>query len=102
MKAEERHAKMSEAVLQIGKLTTACSQAGLDQDDMMLILQTATSLMCEMNDVPIEWYIKFLYVVHKKRLVPGYDGEQEEDVLKQLVALFTPDTTGATEGFTQH
>ena len=46
MTEAERHAKITEAVSQIGKLIGVCAQNGLDKSDILTMMQTATSLMC--------------------------------------------------------
>jgi hypothetical protein len=68
MTEEERQEKRSEAVSQIGKLVGACIRAELGRQDVMVILQTATSLMCEMNEVPIADYTSDLYKLHAERM----------------------------------
>lgn len=90
MKKEERHAKMSEGVLQIGRLFEACTKVGLNESDIVIMLQTSTSLMCEMNDIDIAMYMKFLYVLHRCRLDASYDGSEEQVVHAELSALFAP------------
>lgn len=86
---KQRHAKISEAVSQIGRLIEVCAKNGLDKDDILIMLQTSTSLFCEMNEVPIGWYMQFLYVVHQKRLNQDYLGSDESTVHKELRDLFS-------------
>ena len=68
MTHKERQEKISEAVAQIGRLVGACAKHGLGQDDILVTLQTATSLLCEVNEVPIATYTKALYELHAKRM----------------------------------
>lgn len=91
MDKKERHAKMSEAVAQIGRLFGVCAEKGLDKEDILIILQTATSLTMEMNDVPIYWYMQFLYVLHRRRLDPDYGGSDPAMVRAELRKLFIAD-----------
>ncbi len=86
---KQRHAKMNEAVAQIGRLIGVCAKEGLNKDDILIMLQTSTSLTLEMNDVPIDWYILFLYVLHQKRTSPDYDGSDPAKVRAELRKLFT-------------
>lgn len=89
MTKKERHAKMNEAVVQIGKLISVCAKEGLNQADILIMLQTATSLTLEMNEVPIDWYMQFLFVLHKKRIDPTFDGSDPVQVRAELRKLFT-------------
>jgi hypothetical protein len=90
---EEKHAKMNEGVTQIGRLIGVCAENGLGQDDVSIMMQTATSLFCEMNDIDIEFYIQFLYVLHRQRVEPGYDGRDEAAVHAEIAAMFAPEPT---------
>lgn len=85
----QRHAKMSEGVAQIGRLVGVCAQQGLGKDDILIMLQTSTSLTIEMNAVPIDWYMQFLFVLHKKRTDPTFDGSDPAVVRAHLRKLFT-------------
>ena len=89
MKQEEKNAKMNEAVSQIGRLITVCAENGLDQGDVSIMLQSSTSLFCEMNELPMKDYLMFLYVLHQARLEPGYDGSDPAVVRAELRKLFT-------------
>ena len=80
MTDQERHAKMSEGVAQIGKLVGHCAKHGLTESDIMIMLQTSTSLVCEMNKIEIAEYMKFLYVLHKRRT-----GHPEEDLAEPVI-----------------
>lgn len=88
MTQEERHQKISEGVAQIGRLIGTCAKHEMDIHDIMIMMQTSTSLVCEMNDVPIDEYMKFLYVLHKRRLDPTYDGSDENSVNAELCTIF--------------
>jgi len=68
MTDKERYAKMGEAVSQIGRLIAVCSENGLDGNDILIMLQTSTSLFCEMNDVEITHYTKHLNDLHNMRI----------------------------------
>ena len=67
MTNKERQAKISEAVSQIGRLVGACAKHGLTQDDIMTMIQTSTSLVCEINDVPLDIYVTRLRDLHERR-----------------------------------
>ena len=88
MDKQEKHAKMSEAVAQIGRLVGVCAKEGLDKDDILIMLQTSTSLTLEMNDVPIDQYLQFLFVLHSKRMDPNFDGRDQAVVRSQLCRMF--------------
>jgi len=90
MSNKERHEKMNTAVTQIGRLIYKCAEHGLDQGDIVISMQTATSLLCEVNEIDIIHYMEFLYVLHSRRTNPDYDGSDESVVRAELAALFTP------------
>ena len=88
MTKEEKHAKISEGVAQIGRLVGVCAENGLDKDDILIMLQTATSLTLEMNHIPVDWYIQFLFILHSKRMDPEFDGSDPAIVRVQLCKMF--------------
>jgi len=51
-------------------------------------MQTASSLLCEVNEIDIATYMKFLYVLHKRRMDADYDGSDEQVVMAEISALF--------------
>ena len=87
MNDKERHAKMTEGVTQIGKLVGHCAKHGLYQSDIVIMMQTATSLVCELNEIDIAEYMKYLYILHKRRINPKETFE-EPVIDAELSALF--------------
>lgn len=96
MNQKERHEKITEAVAQIGRLVGVCAQVGLDQDDILIAMQTATSMLCEINDIPIKRYIQFLYVAHKVRTDKdcnlATNRPEDHELHAEIAALFAPIT----------
>lgn len=84
------HRKMSEGVAQIGRLVAICAKEGLTESDIIIMLQTATSLVCEMNAIEIGEYMKFLYVLHKRRTGQATEEQLTEDIVNaELAVMFS-------------
>jgi flagellar biosynthesis/type III secretory pathway chaperone len=68
MTEKERHAKITEAVSQIGQLIGTCAAHNMDRGDILTMLQTSTSLFCEVNELPMKTYVDHLYKLHAARM----------------------------------
>lgn len=88
MTKQERHAKMNEGVAQIGKLVGHCAKHGLTESDIVIMLQTSTSLVCEVNEIDIAEYMKLLYVLHKHRTGHPVEDLAEPIINAELAAIF--------------
>lgn len=86
MTTKQRHAKITEGVMQIGRLIEVCAKNGLTVEDVQVMMQTSASLFCEMNQTNISTYMKLFFVLHRKRQDANYDGT---DVNAELAALFS-------------
>ena len=90
MTDEERHKKITEGVTQIGRLVGQCAKHDMSVSDIIIMLQTSTSLVCEMNNIDIAEYMKFLYVLHRRRVTPAGYSPSEHSLNAELSAIFAP------------
>lgn len=75
-------------VTQIGRLVGQCAKHNMTVSDIMIMMQTATSLVCEMNDIDIAEYMKFLYILHRRRTTAVEDAPSDHIINAELAAIF--------------
>ena len=66
---DSRSEKVSEGVAQIGRLVEVCAKSGLSIGDILLIFQTSTALVLQMNGLSVDQYVDDLlqcYYLHNK------------------------------------
>lgn len=88
MTEAEKHAKITEGVNQIGRLVGQCAKHDMTVSDIMIMMQTSTSLFCEMNDIDIAEYVKVLYVLHRRRTTAAEYSPSDHSINAELSAIF--------------